>query len=184
MEDGPETATLSLGQGDTGMDVSAVRLEATGSHLELTVTTARPIRESLDARQSPNATPVHLGIDVDDDESTGEADGQWSILGKVGHEYELRVSLFQDTRRSDGVHYLASYYLVRLATPRGEEIGDMVDDERLARSRIEGQQAFVSVPYSELGLESGQTVRVMIQEAEASGNVDEVFLPDARVEIP
>lgn len=159
-----------------GRDVARFQLTSDGTNLILSATMAKPVSGSLaDA-------VVRLYVDVDNDATTGSAATFSDISG-----FEFEIDLNLCVAYENGVEACAgqagtkpaSYYATAAGkkTESGEELRSIWD---LAQTKVNGNIVTAGIPYADLGLKSGQTVRIYARES--SGEYDDSsYFPEVRL---
>lgn len=199
VQDVPEKEPLKLFDNLPGMDVQSVKFATDGSRLTVTVILDKPYTEYIDQTRF-GAAPVQIYLDIDNNEKTG---GKTFTGSLPGFEYKLKplAGLKAELKSGDAVStmtlyeggtsgeakvtaYLPSYSIQQMLPDQWPDEKQTVKSSETSvreASRFEGVALIVAVPYEQLGLKSGQVVRLRVQEMQATGKAAEIFLPELRL---
>jgi hypothetical protein len=168
---------------DPAKDVVEVALASDGKALGVEVTLAREAREYLEGHMAGDV--VVLQIDADGDETTG---GKLLFGRKPG--FDLAIDVQACIQYKQGVAcaggfgdapstgffsiYDVGRYEQDKPFPKSLREGSFTEATRWP---IEGRKIHVEVPYTDLGVEPGQVLRIAIREADA-GSFEAAYMPD------
>ena len=170
-----------------GKDMVKTVLSSDGTQLLIDVTLAKDARFYLDGHQAGDV--VRLEIDTDRDLATG---GKVLFGRKPGFDVEVKVRACITYESGEACAgglggtpakaFFSSIDVGRYA--QGEPFSKSTHEPfwKSERWPIEGRQVHVAVPYADLGVQSGQTVRLAVVEADG-GFSDKAYSPDVMLEL-
>lgn len=161
-----------------GRDVRSFRVSSDGTHLTLTATMTEP------AAGTWADDVVRMFVDTDDDAATGAAATFTDVSG-----FELQVDLNLCVKYDNGAvacageggKKAAAHFATAVVkrTASGEEVRDVWD---LPEAPVESVVVEAKVPYADLGVESGQTVRIYARESNGPMDASSYF-PQVRLTV-
>lgn len=187
-----------LFDGQPGMDVESVLLETDGSNFIVTVVLTENYSTILDVLAMGMA-PVEISIDTDGNPTTGAT--VWDNPQWAGYDFEIQLQAGVRYRNPDGgdggwalmgglqdmevAGYLSSYAVERLEA--GSSFGTTVvsgtDEVHQKRTELLYNRLTAKIPYEEIGIQSGQKIRILIRESQATGTAKDIFLPEVHLTV-
>lgn len=183
--------------GRPAIGIARVAVSGDGRALRVAVTATEDAPAFL-KRSKYGANPVELFLDTDHNPATGGA--EWANPIAPGFEYRVTVKAGNVFREKDGqlsVGFGGGPTNVEIAghvmgcnierhldgkAPEkrkgGTVIGGLSADLK-ARSRVEGREMALTIPYADLDLRPGQVVRVTARRVLAGGGLRDQFLSSA-----
>lgn len=171
------------GDGDLGKDVRKLVISSDGTELQVTAVLEKDIAHYLAGRKAGDV--LQMNIDMDNEAATG---GKTFWGGKQGFEYLVSVRTciaYKDGGEAcsgglsgaDPEKYFSSYQVAEFA--QGKTDTKNTHDIFWESPRIDIQENVVTskILYSDLGVSSGQTIRMAVREADSSYDA-ESFFPD------
>jgi len=159
-----------------GRDVARFQVTSDGTDLTLTATLAKP------ASGTRASEVVRMFVDADDNAATGSA-ATYSDVSGFEFEIDLNLCVAYEngvTACAGEVGTKAASYFATAAgkkTESGEELKAAWD---LPQTPVEGNVVTARIPYVDLGLKPGQTVRFYARES--SGPFDATsYFPEVRL---
>ncbi len=168
--------------GHPGKDVVKVVLDSDGEALLVEVKLAKEASFYLKGHQAGDV--VVLSFDTDGDAATG---GTIMFGKRPGFEVQVGVRSCIEYERGEACvgglkgspekAYFSSFKVARFA--QGESSAKSIHDVfwKSPRQPITGDTVQAAVPYADLGVKPGQTVRVAIREADA-GPMEDAYFAD------
>lgn len=163
-------------------DVVKVVLDSDGSGLLVEATLAEPVRHYLEGHLA--GAVVALVIDTDANDATG---GNLAFGKKLGFDMEVEVRACIEYEGGEACvgglgdlpikGFFSSFTVGRF--PAGEPFATSVHEPlwKSSRTPIEGAVVTAAIPYEELGVVSGQTLRIAVRESDA-GMFERAYMPD------
>ncbi len=185
-----------------GMTVDQVAVTTDGSDLVVTVRVDEDVEQFLEQHRRASAL-VKLYLDLDNDPATGGR--AWSNALASGFEVEVEVRPGAIFRRDDGevevgvgaypsdasvvgaiVVADVSRHLEGAPGPErvagGLVVGGLSDEIR-TRSRVEGRELTLTIPYKRLGLQPYSAVRVTARRLAVAGGLADQYFPEALLSV-
>lgn len=168
-------------------DVVRVVLDSDGSALLVETTLAEPVGHYLEGHLA--GAVVALALDTDGDRGTG---GNLAFGKKLGYDMEVEVRACIEYEGGEACvgglgdlpvkSFFSAFTIGRF--PDGEPFAKSVHEPfwKSQRQAIKGTVVSAAIPYEELGVSSGQTLRVAVRESDA-GMFEEAYLPDALIRL-
>lgn len=181
--DDPAGDAQEQGDGGPGKDIVKLTIESTGSSLDVTLELADDAAHYLKGHQAGGVAEMNL--DTDGDPATGGI-AWWN--DEAGFEYVVTI---RTCIKYEGGHACAgalggvpekgyySSFMVKRYKEGTKQASDTHDDPfwKSPTQPIDGNLVKVSIPYDELGLKPGGTVRMLIREVD--GDFRDSYFPIA-----
>ncbi len=174
----PAGDVLNEGE-DLGKDVVRLQVATDGKELSFSVLLADEVAAYLAGRKAGDV--IQVNVDTDSDSATG---GKTFWGGKEGFEY--LVSIRACIRYEDGEAcvgglsspeqgYFSSYEVAQFTqgATDAKDVHDIFWES--PRTEITGSEVAVRIPYAELGVSSGQALRLAIREADSTYDAESFF---------
>jgi len=168
-------------------DVVKVVLASDGTALLVEATLAEPVRHYLEGHLA--GAVVALVIDTDGDRATG---GDLAFGKKPGFDMEVEVRACIEYESGEACvgglgdlpikGFFSSFVVGRF--PSGEPFAKSVHEPfwESPRQPISGAVVRAAIPYEELGVVSGQALRLAVRESDA-GMFERAYLPDVLLQL-
>ncbi|KAB2969817.1 MAG: hypothetical protein F9K18_00610 [Thermoanaerobaculia bacterium] len=168
------------------LDLTGLTITSDGSKLDFSLTLATGAADVLAATNSAGSV-VTVFIDLDDDPATGVTT---MFAKKPGFEREIEIKACIEydqgqacgggLREARQKGFFSAWGVRRAEGGELERTHDVFWES--PRGVVEGKTLSVSVPYAELGIQPGRTVRIAVQET-GGGFGPEGFLPEVRLKL-
>jgi hypothetical protein len=171
-----------------GKDVVRVILDTDGENLNIAVVLAKEAKFYLDGHMAGDVIDVIL--DTDNDQATG---GKPFFYERPGFEYQIQVGACIEyenggiacsgaLRDVKAVNFFSTYSLHRFTEgSETEQVSESFNWKARGRD-IQGDRVEVSVPYAQMGLQAGQSIRLAVKERDDSTFKKE-YLPEVLLTI-
>lgn len=169
--------------GDPGKDVVGLKIASDGANLEVTVSLGKDIGYYLEGHKAGDV--IQLYLDTDNNEATG---GQPFWGSKKGFEYLVGLRTCIAYRGggeacAGGIkgftpeRYFSSYVVEKIAegTKTTKKTHDIFWES--PRADIKSNIVRTTIPYEEIGVSSGRTIRIAVREYDSTYD-DRSFFPD------
>jgi hypothetical protein len=141
--------------GDSPLDIRQVAVESGRNEMKLTILFAKPLTEYCSSGITGELTPAAtFYFDTDVDRMTGDA--ARGGAGRAG--YELMLDVVFEHLLENGIQVHASLYALDAGSRRSK--GMLAEEDVI----LSGNTLELIVPYTLLGVRSGQTVRLCFRE--------------------
>jgi hypothetical protein len=171
---------------DPGKDVVKVSIKSDGNHLSVAVTLKDDIKHYLEGHKA--GAVIRLHFDTDNNPGTG---GKFFWVENTGFEYViiLRTCIRYKNgeacvggSREPSTGFFSSYRTKQYK--QGDTSADDIHESlwNSPREDITGNIVKTKIPYAEIGVASGQTIRIVIEEKD-SDDKEESYSPDILFEL-
>lgn len=168
--------------GHPGKDVVRLVIDSDGQNLKITTTLKKNVEQYLKGHLAGDV--VLLYFDTDTKKETG---GKTFWGNKTGFEYLVGVRTCISYKEggeacAGGLKLTPEKYFTSIKTEKfeqGKTSSKSIHDIfwKSPRSDISGNTAVATIPYSEIGVSSGQTIRIAVREEDSSFD-EKSFFPE------
>jgi hypothetical protein len=171
-----------------GKDVIKVILDTDGENVNIAVVLAKEAKFYLDGHMAGDVIDVIL--DTDNDQATG---GKPFFYEKSGFEYKIQVGACIEyegggvacsgaLRDTKALNFFSTYALHKFTEGSDtEQVSESFNWKSRGRD-IQGNRVEVSVPYAQMELQSGQSIRLAVKER-ADSTFKKEYLPEVLLTI-
>lgn len=197
VKDGVEAKPIMTYDGKLGFDVEEVAVSSDGSHMTFRVTFAKPVEEVMQVHRI-GLSPISIELDTDHKPTTGGLAWENPTVG--GFESEIRI--YAAAKYPNGgmgwqggssdyelVGVVPTYFLGHYNEgEKAQEMHRRTDTFKPAKPgekpmlehnsgscSLESTVITIAVPYADLKVKPGQTIRLVFHEEYAMGTAEDIF---------